>query len=184
MALWSNTDEAASAPKYTVDVVTGNTGIQAFQQTPVGTFGVDAAETSTTPGVTHGGWVLRTEGSGGRAGRVFQETLVAMGSMGEDDSIDDDDAQYVDAIITLGAGTNATANAGDNVSFTFTAAVTPSYAPLSYQWYDAVADDEISGATGATLTVNNVQSNNTYYVIVTSGDVSVQSANVTLTINE
>lgn len=30
----------------------------------------------------HAGWVLRTEGTGGRAGRVFYETLVAMGSLG------------------------------------------------------------------------------------------------------
>jgi hypothetical protein len=37
----------------------------------------------------HAGWVLRTEGTGGRAGRVQIETLVAMGSMtgdGEDDT--------------------------------------------------------------------------------------------------
>ena len=33
-------------------------------------------------GVAHAGWVLRTEGSGGRAGRVQYETLVAMGSLG------------------------------------------------------------------------------------------------------
>lgn len=33
-------------------------------------------------GVTHAGWVLRTEGTGGRAGRVQYETLVAMGSLG------------------------------------------------------------------------------------------------------
>lgn len=33
-------------------------------------------------GVSHAGWVLRTEGTGGRAGRVQYETLVAMGSLG------------------------------------------------------------------------------------------------------
>jgi hypothetical protein len=33
-------------------------------------------------GIAHAGWVLRTEGSGGRAGRVQFETLVAMGSLG------------------------------------------------------------------------------------------------------
>lgn len=33
-------------------------------------------------GVGHAGWVLRTEGTGGRAGRVTYETLVAMGSLG------------------------------------------------------------------------------------------------------
>lgn len=35
------------------------------------------------PAVTHAGWVLRTEGTGGRAGRVFYETLVASGSLGQ-----------------------------------------------------------------------------------------------------
>jgi hypothetical protein len=33
-------------------------------------------------GVSHAGWTIRTEGSGGRAGRVQYETLVAMGSLG------------------------------------------------------------------------------------------------------
>jgi hypothetical protein len=33
-------------------------------------------------GVTHAGWVIRREGTGGRAGRVQYETLVAMGSLG------------------------------------------------------------------------------------------------------
>lgn len=36
----------------------------------------------TFQGVAHAGWVVRTEGSGGRAGRVQYETLVAMGSLG------------------------------------------------------------------------------------------------------
>jgi len=34
-------------------------------------------------GITHAGWVLRTEGTGGRAGRVQHEVLVAMGSLGK-----------------------------------------------------------------------------------------------------
>ena len=33
-------------------------------------------------GIPHAGWVLRTEGTGGRAGRVQYEVLVAMGSLG------------------------------------------------------------------------------------------------------
>lgn len=39
-------------------------------------------------GVAHAGWVLRTEGTGGRAGRVHYETLVAMGSISTDASDD------------------------------------------------------------------------------------------------
>jgi len=38
--------------------------------------------------VTHAGWVVRTVGTGGRAGRVQYETLVAMGSMTGDGSDD------------------------------------------------------------------------------------------------
>jgi hypothetical protein len=34
-------------------------------------------------GIAHAGWVIRREGSGGRAGRVQYETLVAMGSLGK-----------------------------------------------------------------------------------------------------
>lgn len=40
-------------------------------------------------GVQHAGWVLRTVGSGGRAGRVQYETLVAMGSVSTDGSDDE-----------------------------------------------------------------------------------------------
>ena len=44
--------------------------------------------TSAGSSATHAGWVRRTVGTGGRAGRVFTETLVAMGSMGSDASDD------------------------------------------------------------------------------------------------
>jgi len=37
-------------------------------------------------GAAHAGWVVRTEGTGGRAGRVQFETLVAMGSLGQTDA--------------------------------------------------------------------------------------------------
>jgi hypothetical protein len=186
MPLWSNTDAKNSAPKYTVDVTTGNTGIQAYQQTPIGTFGVDNAEVATTAGVTHGGWILRTEGSGGRSGRVFQETLVAMGSMGGDTGADQDDTQYVDAIITLTDPTNQTVNVGDNAVFTVTATVVPTTAPLEYQWYNATGDVLLTGKTSPTLLLETValaDSGNLFYVIVSSGsNVSVQSANAELTV--
>jgi hypothetical protein len=40
-------------------------------------------------GVAHAGWVVRKVGTGGRAGRVQYETLVAMGSINPNDSADD-----------------------------------------------------------------------------------------------
>ena len=48
----------------------------------------DLGYTSAGSSATHAGWVLRTVGTGGRAGRVFTETLVAMGSMTSDASDD------------------------------------------------------------------------------------------------
>lgn len=61
--------------------------------------GVTATATATVggaknKGVAHAGWVLRTEGTGGRAGRVQYETLVAMRNITSDGS---DDAVLPDA---------------------------------------------------------------------------------------
>ena len=53
--------------------------------------GVGYGDTST---VTHAGWVRRTVGTGGRAGRIQYETLVAMGSITGDQA---DDRRYPDA---------------------------------------------------------------------------------------
>jgi len=82
MALWTMTDDAAGKPKYL------STADKAL------TYGVDTTETGVTAGVTHAGWVRRTVGTGGRAGRVFHETLVAASSMTGDAS---DDTQYPDS---------------------------------------------------------------------------------------
>jgi hypothetical protein len=49
---------------------------------------------STVGGSAHAGWVRRTVGTGGRAGRVQYETLVAMGSITGDQA---DDIQFPDA---------------------------------------------------------------------------------------
>jgi hypothetical protein len=180
MPLWKNTDEAASAPKHTVDIVTGNTGVEAFEATPVGTWGVDTAEAQATNVNGHAGWILRTVGSGGRDGRVLEETLVAMGSM----TGDSEDTVYPDARITIVTQpVSVTANTGDNVSFTVVATSTPT-TTLSYQWTGPQGD---VGTDSATLAVNEVEAANAggYYVTVSAdGADDVISANATLTINE
>jgi hypothetical protein len=59
------------------------TGAQAGQSlTGQTATGVATSSASEYTGITHSGWVLRTEGSGGRAGRVQYETLVATGTIG------------------------------------------------------------------------------------------------------
>lgn len=180
MALWSNTDAAASAPQYTVDVTTGNTGVQAYNVEPIGTWGVDSNEAQATNVNGHAGWVLRTVGSGGRAGRVTEETLVAMGSI----STDSEDVVYPDYTIYITSQpSNVALAAGNNATFTVVATSTPS-TTLAYQWSGPTG--AITGATNATLTITNAQSANNggYYVTITAtGADTVVSANATLTVS-
>ena len=99
MALWSNTDANTSAPKYVtsylkvsqssanVNLAYGNTTTSAFITGAVDTN--EMANTSATNKASHpahSGWVLRKAGTGGRAGRVQTEVLVAMGSITGDGS--------------------------------------------------------------------------------------------------
>lgn len=88
--------------RFGIDSVTVNAAGEDYNQGTVGaTFsanGITGAvatvnldgQDGTNKGA-HAGWVIRTEGSGGRAGRVQVETLVAMGSMTGDGP---DDAQF------------------------------------------------------------------------------------------
>src|SRR6056300_1365859 len=103
MAQWTMTDEAAGSPLYANNIlnVTKNqtelfnnvTEDDVITDQEVGVFGVSAAEMADATGeasaVTHAGWVLRKEGTGGRAGRVQYETLVAAGSITGDSVTDD-----------------------------------------------------------------------------------------------
>ena len=60
-------------------------------------YGADTTEVGITgegKSVAHAGWVKRTPGTGGRAGRVQYETLVAMGSISGDAA---DDTQLPDS---------------------------------------------------------------------------------------
>lgn len=99
MSQWGSNDNAANSPFYAAtsvkltptdttrtELFENNTEDQFIQGARVGVYGVDVGEQAiVAKKATHAGWTLRTEGSGGRAGRVFYETLVAMGSMAEDD---------------------------------------------------------------------------------------------------
>ena len=127
MSSWGNNDNAANAPYWAVnsaiahaaDVSTkfaaptaanvaqlyGNTtsGVYIAGET-IGLFGVDSQEVRALEGSahrgTHTGWILRTTGSGGRAGRVQEEVLVALSGMSADGS--DGDAQvYANVTISL-----------------------------------------------------------------------------------
>ena len=112
MSLWKNTDANTSAPLYALaqlnvaptqanmNIAYGNVTTSAyFTGANVGIFGVDTTEQgiAANPKGGHAGWVIRTAGTGGRAGRVTTEVLVAMGSMTGDGSASaNDDIIYQD----------------------------------------------------------------------------------------
>jgi hypothetical protein len=75
----------------TVDITgTGNNAqyFEIFAVVNRATAVADLGYGSSGMSATHAGWVQRTVGTGGRAGRVQTETLVAMGSMSSDASDD------------------------------------------------------------------------------------------------
>jgi len=83
---------------YTIVLITGTGNnaqyfeIQATADQATAVASLGSGDGGTT--LTHAGWVRRVVGTGGRAGRVQQEVLVAMGSMTGDQA---DDIQYPDA---------------------------------------------------------------------------------------
>lgn len=69
-------------------------GVSETGHTLTGQTATAKAVVSGAQGVQHAGWNIRTVGTGGRAGRVQYETLVAMGSISTDAS---DDTELPDA---------------------------------------------------------------------------------------
>lgn len=226
MSSWGNYDNAANAPYWAVSsaimnvtetelnasapdaanvaLLYGNTTADVYTTNEtIGLFGVDNQEADANHKGAHTGWVLRTTGSGGRAGRVMQEVLVAMSNMKAPDG---DGQQYPNVEITLVTSGSATvvANASFANSTTFT--VTPTLlgntaATLTYQWqYNNAsgsygwanipantANIHFAGATTATLYVIPAVTSNTtnvYRAVVTAADqgVSATSSNNTITI--
>jgi len=92
MSSWGKTDAAASAPLWAATMLnvapssanrtslyentTPNTFITGATN---GLFNYDTTETQSGA-IAHTGWVLKTTGSGGRAGRVSYTTLVCLTS--------------------------------------------------------------------------------------------------------
>lgn len=162
MSSWGNNDNSANAPYWAVnstvapdnpnraaptaanvELLYANTTTDVYiTDATVGLFMVDpneqdVQETLGTP-PAHKGWNLKTTGSGGRAGRVTWETLVALSTVASDNN--SDDAVLPDLIITI-TSQPATAqtvsySSANTVTFAVTAAVTSGAtgAPLSYQW--------------------------------------------------
>jgi hypothetical protein len=176
MSSWGNNDNAANAPYWAVNstivngtdvkenasaptaanvaLLYGNTTVDVYTtNATIGLFGVDANE-SGVDGHTHTGWVLRTVGTGGRAGRVQEEVLVALNTM----TGDNEDVVYKDTVITITSQPSDNTiffGSGNTISFSVAATGTPS-ATLNYYW-------QINDGTGwaNTSTSANALSGNT-----------------------
>lgn len=74
MSLWGKRDYANNSPKFQITDKTANTGPELYGTRVVA---VDPTEVKLS-GATHPGWAVKTVGTGGRAGRVQTEILVAM----------------------------------------------------------------------------------------------------------
>ena len=230
MPSWGKIDANTSAPKWAVaqvnlrqtqanaNLLFNNTTANSFAVTladgsvrqgniTYGMFLVDPLETQVaelgTSRPAHSGWVLRTTGQGGRAGRVLHEVLVCL-----DTATGDADGQlYPNVAISLAMSGNQTVVSNTSFANVATFTVTPTItagntnAVLSYNWqYNNASGSygwanipanttaiHFNGATSATLyampgtTANNT---NVFRVVVadTVDGVSVTSSNVSISI--
>jgi hypothetical protein len=167
-----------------------------------GVFGVSAEEvgaaaTITVGGkaaayaVSHSGWVgvttyVDTHGNL----RVKSEVLVAGNISASAGTDANDDTRFPDPTITITTDVvDAVGVATDgNATFTVAVSVNPTYAPLTYQWYEdttALSDSgDYSGSATTVLTVANDSDKDDgreYKVVIASGDTSVTSGVGTIT---
>lgn len=177
----------------------GNTTADAFiTGATVGVFGASAGEVQASRAgantkVVAPGWILRTEGSGGRAGRVQNETLAVV-RLTSDASDDVVLADYKLRIVTQPSSTSANATANETATFTVVGGSTPTGATLSYVWQkyngSAFANLSNSGAYSNTTTdtlsvlANTAADGEIYRVRVasTGGANTIYSSNAVITI--
>jgi hypothetical protein len=207
MPLWGKNDAASNSTIYAPtsvklapnsanrDNLFNNTTADAFiTGVTVGQFGVDSNEIAVNPEVAHTGWVLRTVGSGGRAGRVMHEVLVA-GGIGSDS----EDTVFPDAVLAITTDPVAvSANSSNNESRTFSVVIdkVPTSATPTYLWYysttsgttgfnTTAAVSGFSGQTTDTLTANSATLAANVWVkavVSVTGGASVNSASAKLTV--
>ena len=183
MSQWKNTDDAGNSVMWVArslnvgsgkanqvanntalfDNVTPNTVEQGMTH---GMFGVDTNEqTASLSKITHAGYVLKRTGSGGRAGRVTYETLVAMGSLtGDSDS--NTVPNYALLFSTSPAPATSNSTAAQVANFGVVGYSAPAGATITYQWYGNTGGGFTILSNGATY--GNVATAN-LTVIVTTG---------------
>lgn len=193
MALWGKTDQESDKPKWLSDVLRNDQTVSDKDST----YGVSVAEARVSANRAKGlktqGWTQTMSYTDAQGNvRNKSEILVAIGSdMTGDDA---DDAVVVDRVIaiTVQPQNVAVTGATSGVSFSVTAAATPT-AALTYQWSVSTNGGStwtpIVGATTATLSiaagdVSYALHNNRYRVAVSSsGATTINSSSATLTVS-
>jgi hypothetical protein len=197
MSSWGNNDNAANAPYWAVNsaiapanpnraaptaanvaLLYANTTANVYTAgETIGLFGIDSQEIDVLGDTgAHTGWVLKTQGQGGRAGRVQYETLVALSTLNSDG-----DAQlFPNVSITLATTTSASVLANTSYANSASFVVTPTLvgntaAVLTYQWQVNTP----SGSLGWTNVVNGTPAN-TEYTGGTSATLVVRPADTTV----
>ena len=221
MPLWGKYDNAANSdigvlnqvnqsPANTTartllfDNTTANTVVKSAKgagNVVVGQFGVSSAEIQAanqnrTGHPQHSGWVLRHEGRGLKAGRVWYETLVAMNTI-TSDANNGEDTYFPDyaLVISTQPTSNNFASAKD-LTFTVAASSVPSGATVAYQWQKYVTGNSswvnipdtvgyYSGNGSATFTANNLTANGNVFraLVSATGANSVTSGSATITLH-
>lgn len=205
---WGKNDFANNSPKFAVNQVRkqidtanvtelfSNTTSGVYGNYAAGQFGVSVGEMAAVREAAaarpaHAGWVLRKEGTGGRAGRVHIETLVAMKSI----TNDNEDTIFADYVIVIDTQpSNSSANTNDPINLVVSARTVPTGGTLAYAWQRAQANGVwlavssagiFSGANTNNLAISNNATlhNNVFRVLITSaGAANVYSTNATVTI--
>jgi len=221
MSSWGNNDNAANAPYWAVASAPTmnntasarpnavNVALLYANTTPdayvtgetIGLFGVDAQETGAGGSLVHQGWVVKTTGTGGRAGRVTQEVLVALSNVYKDG----DGQLYPNVTIMLVGPSNASVLSNtlyaNGASFVVYPTLTGNTsATLTYQWQTNNASGSAGwhnvgnttkvhyvGATTSSLVVepyDTTVTGNVFSVVVTAADqgVVVTSSNAAITV--
>jgi hypothetical protein len=195
MASHGTTDNANNIPLWAVAKInqTPNTSNRAAlfgNTTAIGVFHVDSAEATAQQGkLAHSGIVMRTVGTGGRAGRILTEVLVASGSVVGDS---ENTAFSQLSILINTQPQTKTVNTNTATTLSVVASAVPT-GTVTYQWqantgagFANLANAGVySGVTTGTVAISNtagLTGNSFRALLFATGAANAVTSNATLTV--
>ena len=183
MPQWGKNDVSSNTPKWAASTIEAGSGAAAkaanntalYSNTTadafvkgqtIGVFGISKAEVAGAPG-SSSGWVMRRQGSGGRAGRVSYEVLVAMNGLSGSD--------YSIVFDTQPANTSANSYNHDIATFSSVVVTAPTGGAITYQWQANTGAGFANVANGAVY--SNVGTN----TLIVSNTFGLNAASYQLT---